>query len=114
MTLGQLLQRLGDEAFTAEALVVLGDLPLMVEVEAAARRFGESASFYVAAAARRFESHASEEDWLALMGALGRTGDPGMACLRQMLAWSLRHDTDDESGDAGTCGCGHGTDCERS
>jgi hypothetical protein len=45
---------------------------------------------------RRFSIFADDEDWLALMTALERARDPGAACLRQMLAWSLRHDRDCE------------------
>jgi hypothetical protein len=100
MTLGQVLEKLGDEDFAAEALIGLGDLRLMVEVEAMAHRRGENARSYVATAARHFTGHASNDDWLALMTALGHADDPGAACLKQMLVWSLRHDND-----AG-CGCG--------
>ena len=103
MLLGQVLERLGDEAFAAETLIALGDLPLMIEVEAAGRPFGESAPLYAAGAARRFAQLASDDDWLALMTALERGEDPGTACLRHMLAWSLHHDAH-----AAGCGCGAG------
>lgn len=103
MLLGRMIERLADEAFATEMMLSLGDLPLLVEVEAACRRRdeGASAAGYASAAARRFADHASDEDWLALMTALERAPDPGTACLRQMLVWSLRKDT------AGrTCGGG--------
>lgn len=99
MLLGQVLENLADETFAAEALLTLGDLPLLVQLDATARRFGESASAYAAAATRRFVDHASDEEWLALMNALERAADPGAACLRRMLAWSLRQD-------ASTSDCG--------
>jgi hypothetical protein len=99
MTLGQVLAKLGDEDFAAEALIGLGDLPLVVEVEAMAECRGEDARSYAANAARHFTGHASNEDWLALMTALGHADDPGVACLRQMLVWSLRHDN------GAGCGC---------
>jgi hypothetical protein len=98
MLLGQLMDRLGDDAFCAETLLSLDDLPLLVEVQAMGLQFGESASDYAAAAARRFAAFAGDEDWLALMTALERTPDPGAACLRQMLRWSLHHDS-------AACGC---------
>lgn len=101
MLLGQMIERLADDAFAAEALLSLGDLPLLVDVEAACREQETSAVAYASTVARRFADHASDEDWLALMTALERADDPGAACLRQMLAWSLRKDT------AG-CGCGGG------
>lgn len=93
MLLGQMIERLADDAFAAEALLSLDDLPLLVEVEAAGREQGESAATYAAAAARHFADHASDEDWLALMTALARAADPGTACLRQMIVWSLRKES---------------------
>ena len=107
MLLGQVLVRLHDEAFAAETLVSLQDLALMVEVEATARQFGEDIGAYAAGASRRFAHHAADEDWLALMTALERADDAGAACLRHMLAWSLRHDAeqvDDDCG-GGRCTC---------
>ena len=53
MVLGEVLERLGDEAFAAETLVALEDLNLMVEVEAAGRPFGENVGEYAAGASRR-------------------------------------------------------------
>jgi hypothetical protein len=93
MLLAQLMERLGDDAFCAETLLSLDDLPLLVDVDTASRRFGESAPDYAVAAARRFAAFAGDEDWLALMTALERAPDPGAACLRQMLRWSLRQDS---------------------
>ena len=93
MLLGQILGRLGDEGIAAETLMGLDDLPLMVEVEATGARFGESPPLYASNAVGRFAAFASDEDWLALMTALERTSDPAVACLRQMLLWSLRQDS---------------------
>jgi hypothetical protein len=98
MLLGQLMERLGEEAVCAETLLGLDDLPLLVEVQAMGLRFGETTPAYAVAAARRFAAFASDEDWLALMTALERASDPGAACLRHMLRWSLHHDSAD-------CGC---------
>lgn len=93
MLLGQMIERLADDAFAAEALLSLSDLPLLVEVDAASRAYGETAATYASTAARHFADHASDEDWLALMTALERADDPGSACLREMLVWSLRKDS---------------------
>jgi hypothetical protein len=100
MMLGQMIERLGDEGFAAEAMIAIGDLALMVEVDAAARSFEETPAAYAAFAARSFAGHASDDDWLALMTAMERAEDPGTACLKQMLVWSLRHDSQ-------TCECNH-------
>ena len=92
MVLGEVLERLGDEAYAAETLVALEDLNLMVQVEAAGRPFGEGIGEYAAGASRRFAQLASDEDWLCLMKATESPDDGGTACLKQMLGWSLRHD----------------------
>ncbi len=94
MFLGQVLDRLGDEAFATETLLGLDDLPLMVEIETAGEAFGESATDYAVNAVRRFGALAGDEDWQGLMTALERSDDSASACLRHMLAWSLRHDRD--------------------
>jgi hypothetical protein len=107
MLLGQVLERLGDEAFASETLVALSDLPLMIAVAAAGRQFGESLGEYAVGASRRFAAFAADEDWLALMTALERADDAGVACLRHMLEWSLRRDaleTDDGCGSS-HCTC---------
>lgn len=103
MLLGQVLQQLSDEAIAAETLMGMGDLPLVVEVEAVGRKYGESMPAYAIGAMRRFEAFASDDDWLALMTALGRAADPGAACLRHVLAWSLKRDSE---GEERACGCG--------
>lgn len=100
MMLGQVLERLGDEAFATEAMIALGDLALLAEVDQAARDVDETPAIYAAFAALRFAGHASDDDWLALMTAMERADDPGAACLKQMLRWSLHHD-------AAPCGCHH-------
>lgn len=92
MLLGDVLGRLSDEVFAAETLLGLDDLPLIVDVEAAGLRVGESAPLYAANAVRRFSAFADDAAWLALMTALERADDPGAACLRHMLMWSLHHD----------------------
>lgn len=93
MLLGEVLGRLSDETFAAETLLGLGDLPLMVDVEAAGLKLGESAPLYAANAVRRFSDFADDEAWLGLMTALERADDAGAACLRHMLLWSLHHDS---------------------
>ena len=111
MVLGEVLERLGDEAFAAETLVALEDLNLMVQVEAAGRPFGEDIGEYAAGASRRFAQLASDEDWLALMTVLERAHDAGTACLKHMLEWSLRHDAESADDDADD-GCGGKCTCK--
>lgn len=106
MVLGQVLERLGDEALAAETLVALEDLNLMVRVEAAGRPFGEGIGEYSAGASRRFAHLASDEDWLALMTALERADDAGMACLKHMVEWALQRESEQaDDGCGGSCTC---------
>jgi hypothetical protein len=109
MLLGHVLERLGDEAFAAETLVGMDDLPLIVDVESVGAHFGESLPAYAVGATRRFAAFASDEDWLALMNALERARNPGAACLHHMLTWSLARDREE-----GSRACGCGADCLRS
>ena len=101
MLMGQMIDQLADDDFAAEALIGLGDLALLVEVDAIARTFDETPALYASGAARRFSQLAGDDDWLALMTALKRSDDPASACLKQMLVWSLSRDKAGES-----CGCG--------
>lgn len=99
MMLGEVIERLDDEAFATESMIALNDLALLAEVDRAARDAEETPAIYAAGAARRFASHATDDDWLALMSAVARADDPGVACLKRMLLWSLRQE-------AAACGCG--------
>lgn len=92
MLLGDMLAELRDEAVASETLMTLGDLTLMVALDAAAHRAGETPASYAVRAVQRFADRADDEAWLGLMGALERAEDPAAACLGRMLAWSLRHD----------------------
>lgn len=105
MMLGDLVTRLGDENFAAETLLALDSLPLLVEVESAAKDEGLGAGAYTTGAVRRFASGASDADWLALMTALGHAPEAGLACLRHMIEWSLRQRgrADGCGGDRCTC-----------
>lgn len=104
MTMGEIIGRFSDEAVAAEALLGLADLSLVAKVGAMAERFEETPADYVAGAVRRFARAAEGEDWLALMTALEKADDPGMAALRGMLVWSLREDGKPPA--SGGCGCG--------
>ena len=110
MILGHVLERLGDESFATETLIALEDLALMVEVETVSQNFGETLGQYAAGASRRFAQLASDDDWLALMTALERADDGGTACLKHMLAWSLRQDAAGSTDGCGSSQCS----CKRS
>lgn len=89
MLLGDVIARLDDEVAAMEALVGLGDLALLAEVETAAAREGLAPGAFAARAVGLFSSRASDDDWVSLIGAVGRAEDPGGACLKGMLAFAL-------------------------
>ena len=85
MLLGDLLARFDDEGIAAEAVLGLGDLALAAKLRAAAEASDLTLGAYAAAAVRRYAAEASDEEWVNLMGALGRAQDPGTVCLRRAL-----------------------------
>lgn len=93
MLLGSLMHQLQDEAASFDALLSLGDILLIAEVEAARAPHDEQVGEYVAGAVKRFAIMAHDEDWLRLMTALENSDQPVAACLKAMLHWSIAHDT---------------------
>lgn len=85
MLLGDLLARFDDEGIASEAVLGLGDLALAATLRTAAEADGLTLGAYAAAAMRRYAAEASSEEWVNLMGALGRAEDPGAVCLRRAL-----------------------------
>jgi len=109
MLLGTIMNELRDETAAAAALLSLGDIRLVAEVEAARQPHGESVGEYVAGAAQRFARLASDEDWLRLMTALERSDQPAATCLADMVRWSISHDGQQKAGSrGGACSCGGG------
>lgn len=112
MLLGTLLTKLDDEAVAAEAMLAIGDLVLLAEVERERANHGESMGEYVAGATRRFSNAASDEDWLRVMTAIEKAEDPAASCLSIMVRWSLARDGDERMNGADvpdsprSCGCG--------
>jgi hypothetical protein len=110
MLLGALMTELKDEAAAKVALLSLGDIMLLNEVEAARLAYDESVGEYAAGAAQRFAHLASDEDWLKLMTALENSESPAATCLATMVRWSLLSDAREAvsiNAEAG-CSCGAG------
>ena len=107
MELGTLIASLERAADPADALVWLDDLALFTVVEAIGACYDETPTAYVAGAARRFASLASDEDWLAVTAALERADDPASAALVAMVRWAIARDQVELAGTvAGSCSCG--------
>jgi hypothetical protein len=104
MLLGDILSRLEDDAVAAETLLSLGDLPLMARLERAAAEQGRSLGEFAGAAVRQYAANASDEEWITLMGALGRAGDPGIVCIKRAFDFVLRRDAESEKQNGCHCG----------
>jgi hypothetical protein len=75
--------------------VALGDLALVARLEQAAAAQGCSLGEYASSAMRLYASRASDEEWITLMGALGRADDPGAVCMKRAFAFVLQHGADE-------------------
>ena len=109
MQLGALMNHLSFEDDAAAALEALGDIVLFANVQDMGERFAETPGEYVANAARRFADLGSDEDWLGLMAAMERSGDPARAALDRMIRWALKTDAAAEASvPKVSCTCGDG------
>lgn len=92
MLLGSILTDLQDEDAAAAALLSLGDIVLLAEVEVARLPHDEGVGEYVSGATQRFAQLASNEDWLRLMTMLEKSQSPAASCLSNMVRWSIARD----------------------
>lgn len=90
MMLGDLVARLADETAAEETLLALTDLTLLADLRAQADANGLELGPYAAAAASRYASEATEEEWVTLMGAMSRSQDPGAVYLKRAFAYATR------------------------
>jgi hypothetical protein len=89
MQLGDLIARFGDEAEAEEAILALSDLALLAQLRRRAEADGLALGAYAAAAVNHYAAVASDEEWITLMGALGRARDPGAIFLSRALAHAV-------------------------
>lgn len=89
MLLGDVIARLEDETIAIETLAHLDDLALVAEMTRRAESAGLSLGGYVTWAVRHFADTAPDDEWVQLMGVLGRAEDPGAACLKRAFAYAL-------------------------
>jgi hypothetical protein len=76
MVLGDLLARFGDETSAAEVVVSLADLRLVAALHQCADAEGLELGAFAALAVQRYAEEASDEEWITLMGVLGRRPTP--------------------------------------
>lgn len=92
MLLGDLLARFRDETIATEIVLGCGDLVLIAGLMEQAQINGQTLGSYAAGAVRRYAADASDEEWVTLMGALGRAEDPGTVCMRRAFDHVLQED----------------------
>ena len=90
MQLGDLISRLADEAEAEEAILALTDLTLLANLRSRAEASGLALGAYAAAAVNRYAAGASDEEWITLIGAMGRARDPGATFLERAFAYAIR------------------------
>ena len=81
---------MADGTAIEETLLSLADLALLAELRAQADADGLELGAYAAAAATRYASEASEEEWVTLLGAMARTQDPGLIYLKRAFVHATR------------------------
>lgn len=89
MLLSDVILSLDDEAVAAETVLGIGDVTLLAAMQARAGAVGATLGEYAAWAVHSYADGASSDEWITLIGALGRAPDPGAECLRRAFAWVL-------------------------
>ena len=89
MLLGDVLAQFNDEGLAAEMLLRLDDLGLVARLKEQADAQGRALGEFAASSVRHYAANASDEEWVTLMAALGRAGDPGVACMKRAFAFVL-------------------------
>ena len=90
MMLGDMLASLDDDTKAAEMLCGLGDLQLLAGIRQQAEAEGVDLATFAREAMQRYAAQASDEEWITLMGVIGRADDPAGACLKRALNAALK------------------------
>jgi len=90
MLLGDLIARLDDDTVAAETLLALGDIKLIAWARTTAARDGVSVGSFLIEVIGRLAQAADPDAWLSLMSAAGRSDNPGAACLRTAIVFTMR------------------------
>lgn len=83
MLLGDILGRLTDDGEAVEIILAAGDLPLLAAMQMQATAEGLNLAEYAKSVVQRYAAGASDEEWITLMGQIGRTADPGGVWLKR-------------------------------
>ena len=99
MMLGDMLAGLNDNSTAAELILGLDDLQLLAGIRARAETEGVDLAGFAREAVQRYTAQASDEEWITLMGQMGRSADPARICLRRAFEFTLRHSGEARVGD---------------
>lgn len=87
--LGDTVKRLAEPGVAEAVLIEAGEIALLVRVERAAAELETTAGEFAAFVARRWLALAADDDWLRLVGVMGRSERPGLAAIALMLEQAL-------------------------
>jgi hypothetical protein len=90
MLLGDLIRRLTDDAAATEIIVGLGDLTLLQAMTERAQGEGIDLATFSQDAVRSYGAHASEEEWVTLLGQIGKSPDPAAVYLKRAFASAIQ------------------------
>jgi hypothetical protein len=89
MLLGDVIAHLDDDNTALQMLISLDDLALIARVRGACERDGYALGEFVRAAVQRYAASASDDEWVTVLGQMGRTQALGIPLLRRALLWVL-------------------------
>lgn len=87
--LGDTVKRLAEPGVAEATLIEAGELALLARLEQAAPMLGTTAGELAAFVVRRWLAAAADDDWLRLLGVMGRSDQPGLAAIVLMLEQAL-------------------------
>ena len=86
MLLGDLLNQLEHEAVAAETILHVGDLALIARLRGKAEAAALTLGAYASHLARTYADSATDDEWLTLIGQMGRADNPGAVYLERAFA----------------------------
>ena len=86
MLLGDLIAKVQQPSFAAEALLVLDDLALMARINIASDRAELEPGEFISQSIGAFVDRATDEEWLSMIGAMSQAENPGQAFLHRVLS----------------------------
>lgn len=90
MLLGDLMRRLTDDTAATELIVGLGDLTLLQAMTERAEGEGIDLATFSQDAVRAYAARASEEEWVTLLGQIGKSADPAAIFIKRAFASAIQ------------------------